>query len=41
MVVGRTVNLGMGFVFQATGRITFLKNVTEIEITKIKHSIPI
>jgi hypothetical protein len=45
LVVGKTVNLGMGFVFQTAGRSRFmpspfLKNV-EIEIAQIKDKTPI
>jgi len=46
LVVGRTVNLGMGFVFQTTGgsyftTASFLKNDVEIKIAQIKSKIPI
>jgi len=43
---GRTVNLGMGFVFHTTGKsyfmmASFLKNNMEIEIVQIKHKLSI
>jgi len=46
LVVGRTVNLRMGFVFQTTGRspftpAPFMKIDVEIDIGQIKHKIPI
>jgi len=46
LVDGRTVNLGMGFVFQTTGMshfttAPFLKNDMEIAIPQIKHKAPI
>jgi hypothetical protein len=46
LVVGKTVNLGMGFVFQTTGRsyftpAPFLKNILEIKIVQIKRKITI
>jgi len=46
LVVGRTVNFGMGFVFHITGRshftmASFPKNDMEIEIVQIEHKLPI
>jgi hypothetical protein len=46
LVVGRTVKLGMGFVFHTTSRSHFmpapyLKKDVEIKIVQIKNKIPI
>jgi len=46
LVVGRTINFGMGFVFHTTGRPHFMmasfpKNDMEIEIVQIEHKLPI